>query len=148
MLSCFALSFVILKTTPQKMFCYVCVIFAVEHILTDLCDFFTHTRSSVLLRWQRGIQSMTYFRHFHHKYLTKTFPFLSVFHVNWYKLTSKPSGANSGTYANIDLGIILNMGFHHMQCAVSTSNQSNNVNMWFAPLIKNTNLPLLTFMYT
>ena len=66
--------------------------------------------------------------------------------MDWYKLTSKPFEANSGTSANIYQGFILNLGLNHMQYAVFTSNQTKN--MWFVPLIKNMNVPLLTFMYT
>ena len=91
-----------------------------------------------------GLQSMAYLRHFHHKYLTKTFSFSLIFHVNWYKLTSKPSEANSGTYANIDQGFILNLGLNHMQYAVFTSNQRKNV--WFVPLTRNMNCTI-TYTY-
>ena len=44
---------------------------------------------------------------FHHKYLTKIIViFVLVYHVDWYKLTSKPFVANSGTFANTDQGSI------------------------------------------
>ena len=33
--------------------------------------------------------------------------------MDWYKLTSKPFEANSGTYANIYQGFILNQGLNH-----------------------------------
>ena len=93
------------------------------------------------------IQSKANFRHFHHKYLTKKpFQFSLVFHVDWYKLTSKPSETNSGTYANIYQGFILNLGLNHIQYAVFTSNQTKN--MWFVQLIRTWTVPLLTFMYT
>ena len=90
------------------------------------------------------IQSMAYFRHFHHKYLTKTFSFSLVFHVDWYKLTSKPPEANSGTYTNIYQGFTLNLGLNPMQYAVFTSNQTKN--MWFIPLIRNMNCAI-TYIY-
>ena len=111
---------------PQKYghgFAVLCSIFAVSHILVDSCDYlpiFFCVASLVV--W--GIQSMAYFRHFHHKYLTKTFQFSLVFRVDWYKLTSKSSEANSGTYANIYQDFILNLGMNHMQYAVFASNQT------------------------
>ena len=91
-----------------------------------------------------GIQSMVYFRHYHCKYQTKTFWFSLVFHVNWYKLISRPSEANSGTYANIYQGLILNLGLNHMQYAIFTRNQTKN--MWFIPLIRNMNC-VVTYIY-
>ena len=66
--------------------------------------------------------------------------------MDWYKLTSKPSEANSGTYANIYQSFILNLGLNHMQYPVFTSNQTKN--MWFVPLIKTWTVPSLTFIYT
>ena len=71
-----------------------------------------------------GMQILTYFRH--HKYQTKIIIISWNFHVDWHRLASKLSGANAGTYANIDQGLISNMGLNHMQYAVFTSNQSND----------------------
>ena len=69
------------------------------------------------------------------------------FRVDWYKFTSKPSEANSGTYANIYQGFISNLGLNHMQYAVFTSNQTKN--MWFVPLIRNMNCAITyTNIYT
>ena len=93
-----------------------------------------------------GIQSMAYFRHFNDKYLTNTFWFSLVFHVDWYKLTSKPSEANSRNYANIYQGFISNMGLNHMQYAVFTNNQSKG--MLFVPLIRNMNCAITYIMFT
>ena len=64
--------------------------------------------------------------------------------MDWYKLTSKPSEANSGTYANIYQGFISNLGLNHMQYAVFTSHQTKNV--WFVPLIRNMNCAI-TYIY-
>ena len=91
-----------------------------------------------------GIQSKAYFRHFHHKLPTKNILIFVSFHVDWYKLTSKPPEANSGTYANIYQGFILNMGLNHMQYIVFTSNQTKN--MWFVPLNRNMNCAI-TYIY-
>ena len=62
--------------------------------------------------------------------------------MDWY--ASKPSEANSGTYANIYQGFILNLGLNHMQYAAFTSNQTKNV--WFVPLIRNMNCAI-TYIY-
>ena len=63
--------------------------------------------SSVLLRWRCGVYKVW---HISDIFITnikqKTCWFSLVFHVDWYKLTSRPSEANSGTYANIYLGPI------------------------------------------
>ena len=108
---------------------------------------FLYPYSSVLLRWWYvwGIQSKACFRHFHHKYLTKTFEFSLVFRVDWYKLTRKLSEANPGTYANIYQGFMLNLGLNHMQYAVFTGNQTKNV--WFVSLIRNMKCAI-TYIYT
>ena len=52
-------------------FAVLCSISAVSRISVDSCDFFTHIFFCVasLVVW--GIQSKGYFRHFHHKYVTK-----------------------------------------------------------------------------
>ena len=55
-----------------------------------------------------------------------------------------PPEANSGTYANIYQGFILNLGLNHMQYAVFISNQTKN--MWFVPLIRNMNCAI-TYIY-
>ena len=100
-------------------------------------------RVALLVVW--GIKSKAHFRHFHHKYLTKkNFSFSLVFHVDWYKLTSKPSEATSWTYANIYQGFILNLGLNLMQYAVFTSNQTKT--MWFVPLVRNMNCAI-TYIY-
>ena len=111
-------------------FAVICSIFTVSHILADSCVFLPMFFCIASLAvW--GIQSMAYF-HFHHKYVTKTFKFSLVFHVDCDKLTSKPSEANSGTDANIYQGFISNLG------------QSKN--MWTAPLIRNMNCAI-TYIY-
>ena len=124
-------------------FVVLCSIFAVSHILVDSWDFFTQILLCCFDGGVGYIQSKAYFRHFHRKYLIKNW-FSLVFYVHWYKLTSKPSEANSGTYANIYQGFISNLGLNHMQYAVFTSNQTKNV--WFVPLIRNMNCAI-TYTY-
>ena len=123
--------------------CAVLYFRCITHLSTFM--WFLYPYSSALLRWWcGGIQSKAYFQYFHHKLLTKSILISLVFHVDWYKLTSKPSEANSGTYANIYQGFILNLGLNHMQYAVFTSNQTKN--MWFVPLIRNMNCAI-TYIY-
>ena len=62
----------------------------------------------------------------------------------WIDTNSQVSEANSGTYANIYQGFILNLGLNHMQYAVFTSNLTKN--MWFVPLIRNMNCAI-TYIY-
>ena len=57
--------------------------------------------------------------------------------MEWYKLASKPSEANSGIYTNIGQGFILNLVLNHIQYAVITNNQSKDT--WFVPLLRNMN---------
>ena len=90
------------------------------------------------------IQIMAYFRHFHHKDLTKNILIFVGFSCGLMQTHSKPPEANSGTYANIYQGFILNLGLNHMQYAVFISNQTKNT--WFVPLIRNTNCAI-TYIY-
>ena len=91
---------------------------------------FLYPYFSVLLRWRCEVYKLWHIS--------------DIFHVDWYKLTSKPSEANFGTYANIYKGLISNLGLNPVQFADFTSNQSKN--MWFMPLIRNMNCAI-TYMY-
>ena len=95
---------------------------------------FLYPYSSVLLRW--WVYKVRHTSEFSSQISNKK-NFVYFFRVDWYKFTSKPSEANSGTYANIYQSFISNLGLNHMQYAVFTSNQTKN--MWFVPLIRNMN---------
>ena len=107
-------------------FAVLCSIFAVSHILVVM--WFLYPYASVLLHCCCGVYKVK---------RTSDIFITNIFHVDRYKLTSKPSEANSGTYANIYRGFILNLGLNHMQYAVFTSIQTKD--MWFVPLIRNMN---------
>ena len=98
----------------------------------------------MLLRWWCGVYKVRHTLSSQISNKNINILILLVSHMDWYKLTSKPSEANSGTYANIYQGFILNLGLNHMQYAVFTSNETNN--MWFVPLIRNMNCAI-TYIY-
>ena len=92
---------------------------------------FLYPYSSVLLHWWCGVYKV---RHTSDIFIT------NIFHVDRYKPTSKPSEANSGTYANIYQGFTLNLGLNYMQYAVFTNPTKD---MWFVPLIRNMNCAII-----
>ena len=145
MLTYFALSRVIIWFIPHNMHMVLlwCVFFAVSHILADVCDFFIHNLLCCFAG-SMGYTKYGIFPTFSSEISNKNISIFVSFYVNWYKLANKPSDANSGTYANIDQGFILNLGLNHIQHAVFTSNQSKH--MWFAPLIRNMNCTI-TYTY-
>ena len=129
---------------PPKIWTRFCCAVLYFRCITHFSRFmwFLYPYSSMLLRCWCGVYKVRHTsRHFYHKCLTKKFQFSLVFHVDWYKLTNKPSEANS---LNIYQGSMLNLGLNHMQYAVFTSNQTKN--MWFVPLIRNIN-SAITYIY-
>ena len=102
---------------------------------------FLYPYYSVLLHWRCGVYKVW---HISDIFITNIILFLLVFYVDWHKLTSKSSEANSVNYANIYQGFILNLGLNHMQYAAFISNQIKNV--WFVPRIRNMSCAI-TYIY-